>query len=148
MITENLIAVECKGKNGLLFAKAAMHFLELLKVTEHGIPVEIYIEFVSIDVNGYCDFNQDHKYPELTISVNKSISNVDEILLIIAHECVHVKQFLSKELRFKGNKGYWKKAFYDLNGEVDNNTPWEIEAYAKEGHLFSSYSDSRRVKLF
>lgn len=127
---------------------AAMFYLDLLGITQITKATDVYIMFADIDANGYCDYNYDHKYPEVTILLNKDITSINELLLTLAHECVHAKQFLRNELQLRGKKKFWKKMLYDSNSsEAYNNSPWELEAYDQEDRLFRSYANSRGFKL-
>lgn len=145
MITKNMVAVRCEGhrsaklKNTL--AKAAMFYLDELKVTDASNPLEISIILTSLDTDGYCDFNYDHKYPEITVYLNKSTKDVQELLLFLAHECVHAKQFLKKELILNGLRGLWKNQEYPSIDFIDS--PWEQEAYREEQILFKRLINER-----
>lgn len=140
MITKNMVAVSCSGhrsfklKNKLI--TAALFFLDDLKITNTQVATEIRIILTDLDADGYCDFNYDHKYPEVTIFLDKS-EEVNAQLLTLAHECVHVKQFLNKELVLKGDKSFWKKREVDVKEII--NSPWEEEAYNKESILLKRF---------
>lgn len=135
-----MVAVSCNGhrsfklKNKL--ATAAMFFLEELNVTNTIISTEVRIILTNLDADGYCDFNYDHKYPEITIFLDKN-AGIDDHLLTLAHECVHVKQFLNKELVLRGDKSYWNKRQVIVKDPLFN--PWEDEAYNKESILLKRF---------
>ena len=74
---------------------------------------------------GYCN-GDTH---DIDIDINRTISFEDQ-MQTLAHEMVHAKQFLRKEL--DGN--LWKKRNYD-NVEYDDQ-PWEKEANRLEERLY------------
>ena len=74
---------------------------------------------------GYCN-GDTH---DIDIDINRTIPFEDQ-MQTLAHEMVHAKQFLRKEL--DGN--LWKKRNYD-NVEYDDQ-PWEKEANKMEKRLY------------
>lgn len=150
MITNNMVSVDvdvsCNKQTKQMLLKAAMFYLEQLKITESIKPIDITISLIDLDAKGYCDFNEDYKYPEVTIFLDSKITSRNDLLTTLAHECVHAKQFLKRELKFDGKNGYWKKTLYESqNQEVDNNSPWEAEAYGREEELFRNFELHERV---
>ena len=62
------------------------------------------------------------------------------ILRILAHELVHVKQYLMGELTFKKGQMCWKKQKVDFkSGEDYYFSPHEVEAYGREKGLLVSF---------
>ena len=85
---------------------------------------------------------------EFTIKLDSTMS-IRDILITLAHEMVHVKQWAKDEMydyyntpkmvRFKGEKMH-----YD---EVDYwDYPWEIEAYGREMGLFIRFCDYMKIE--
>jgi hypothetical protein len=72
----------------------------------------------------------------------------------LAHEIVHLKQWLTGEMRdrVRGDeivKTYWKGELWRTSGnELDDyyDSPWEIEAYGKEEGLYSRWMDHVKRK--
>ena len=65
---------------------------------------------------------------------------VSELLRTLAHEMVHVKQYLRRELTYKTKGMFWKGNLVDWCTELDYyNAPHEVEAYGKEKALFFGY---------
>ena len=60
---------------------------------------------------------------------------LDEMMLNLAHELVHAKQFIKGELHPSLNK--WKRL--DFTNVPYSRTPWEKEAYLLEDKLFEKY---------
>ena len=86
---------------------------------------------------GYCHITDDNlnKPREFMIELDTSmIHSFDQILIWLAHEMVHLKQFVRKELYdYETGKVQWKKRMY---GNVHyEDQPWEKEAYRLEEKL-------------
>ena len=68
-----------------------------------------------------------------------------ELLKILAHEMVHLKQALRGELSFVGTTGYnfvpyWKGvSVVEISYLAHANYPWEKEAYSREVDLYESF---------
>ena len=66
---------------------------------------------------------------------------VSKILRTLAHEMVHIKQYVMSELTFKREKMYWKNEV--LGGMSEDEyycSPHEVEAYGKEKWLQLGYT--------
>ena len=92
---------------------------------------------------GYCHIVDDNlnKPREFMIELDASmIHSVDQILTWLAHEMVHLKQFVRKELwDYETGKVQWKKRMY---GNVHyNDQPWEKEAYRLEDKLYNEFAE-------
>ena len=116
---------------------AAYFYLKELKVSNR-FNLDVVIRLTQMDVDGYCDYNYDESDKEITIELNKCLSD-DELLLALAHEMVHAKQYVKKELRTVNGLNYWKGATFSQTKFVDNMVPWEQEAYNKEQHLRNQF---------
>lgn len=75
---------------------------------------------------------------EYQIDVNKHQS-LENILVTVCHEMVHVKQFVRKEL-------YSECIFYKTHDEY-LNLPWEVEAYAKQEELYQKWLNGTTMNL-
>ncbi len=62
-------------------------------------------------------------------------------LLTIAHECVHVSQFVRDRLTVIGDSTYWDGVYYPTpNSESEYRAlPWEKEAEARERGLYRDW---------
>jgi hypothetical protein len=66
---------------------------------------------------------------------------VSELLKTLAHEMVHVKQYIMSELTFKKGQMCWKKQKVDFKSEDEYYcSPHEVEAYGKEKWLQLGYT--------
>ena len=92
---------------------------------------------------GYCHITDDNlnKPREFMIELDTSmIHSFDQILIWLAHEMVHLKQFVRKELYdYETGKVQWKKRMY---GNVHyEDQPWEKEAYRLEEKLYEEFAE-------
>ena len=91
------------------------------------------------------DYNATGKPREFIIDI-KSTQSEDEILRTLAHELVHVKQYVYGELNEEGTKWCGEHLARDLEY---HEQPWEIEAHDVGDILFNDYmeknSDKRRT---
>ena len=92
---------------------------------------------------GYCHIIDDNlnKPREFCIELDASMKySFDQILIWLAHEMVHLKQFVRGELfDYETGKVQWKRRMY---GRVHyDDQPWEKEAYRLEEKLYNQFAD-------
>jgi len=74
------------------------------------------------------------------IRIEKSLP-MKKIILTLAHEFVHIKQFAKGELKFLTKHDIWNgKVFYHDHNYID--APWEKEATEFENLLFESWKQT------
>jgi len=134
-----MIYVEVSGlrrkKFKLILKEACYFYLAKLNVTKRTIPVDISIIMCDMAHEGLCDFNHDYQYPEFEISINRDSSD-QEMLESLAHEMVHVKQFLKKQIRNVNGVYHWM-------GQVSMDNEWEKEAYELESILYKEFMNEK-----
>ena len=92
---------------------------------------------------GYCHII-DHslsKPREFMIELDASMRHsFDNILIWLAHEMVHLKQFVRKELwDYETGRVQWKSRTY---GKLHyDDQPWEVEAYRMEEKLYDEFAE-------
>lgn len=74
---------------------------------------------------------------ELARQSGRKKFTLDEMMLNLAHELVHAKQFLKGELHPTLSK--WKKFKKDYANTPYFKQPWEKEAYLMEDEIFKTY---------
>ena len=93
---------------------------------------------------GYCHIVDDDldKPREFMIELDASMKHpFDQILIWLAHEMVHLKQFVRGELfDYEFGKSQWKSRVYNVARTAHDDQPWEREAYRLEGKLFEEFS--------
>ena len=96
---------------------------------------------------GFCiwdEWDDLRKTPrEFTIDLDSSIS-IRDILINLAHEMVHVKQWVKGEMYeySKSNMVRFMKKKYDMNDMDYYDYPWEIEAFGCQLGLFIRWCES------
>ena len=80
---------------------------------------------------------------EFTIELDCN-TKVRNILITLAHEMVHVKQWAKNEMYeyCKGAEVRFMKTKYDMNDLNYWDFPWEIEAYGKQLGLFIRFCEA------
>ena len=92
---------------------------------------------------GYCHIIDDdlNRPREFMIELDTSMKHsFDQILIWLAHEMVHLKQFVRGELfDYATGKVQWKRRMY---GNVHyEDQPWEKEAYRLESELYEMFEE-------
>ena len=95
---------------------------------------------------GYCHITDDdlNKPREFMIELDASMKHsIGQILTWLAHEMVHLKQFVRGELFDYeiGQRVQWKSKTYKTSMDYDKQ-PWERQAYAWEDKLYREFSES------
>ena len=77
---------------------------------------------------------------EFTIELDTTVK-IRNLLITLAHEMVHIKQYVMSELTFKREKMCWKnEVIGDMTEEQYYCSPHEVEAYGKEKWLQLGYT--------
>ena len=119
-----------------------------------NISVKLHLREHIVDGETYIDEFDDRRNPrDFRIVIDPYKLSVDDydrtlsdlewfhkLLRTVAHEMVHVKQYLRRELTYKTKGMFWKGNLVDWCTELDYyNAPHEVEAYGKEKALFFGY---------
>lgn len=124
--------------------KEALKFyanLLLGKRLSKNINVFLVFEKLPNQINALCQWEDDnHNCRSFIILVNKTL-NKKTMLITLAHEMVHVKQYAKGELKdyLRNDTVRWKKKLFSLD-EVDYwSSPWEVEAYTEDKILYEAF---------
>jgi hypothetical protein len=114
----------------------------------HKLSIEILFDKALIDTNeyAYCDWQDDsYRAKEFVIGIDPNLGKRN-MLLALAHEMVHVKQYAKGEM-----KDYARVNKIKFRGQIiEDNTmdywdlPWEIEAHGRERGLYYRFIESIR----
>ena len=92
---------------------------------------------------GYCHITDDNlnRPREFMIELDTSMKHpFDQILTWLAHEMVHLKQFVRGELfDYETGNVQWKSRTFGRIHYTDQ--PWEKEAYRLEGELYEMFEE-------
>ncbi len=100
------------------------------------LDIKIVLKKIS-EADGLCIKQDKYKY---LIELNKNL-NFENLLITLAHEIVHVKQYVTMELKVWNILGkdvdVWRgRRFRNLNYD---DQPWEMEATDLEVYLFQDF---------
>ena len=94
-------------------------------------------------VYGYCHITDDNlnRPREFEIELDTSMKySFDQVLIWLAHEMVHLKQFVRGELfDYASGSVQWKSRTYARARYKDQ--PWEKEAYRLESKLYEEFEE-------
>ena len=121
------------------YESALRFYLSKLGLTDDNLKdVEVSIFLRKSKDRGCCQHDFGVRNPksfEIIISPGGPVSP----LQTLAHEAVHLKQFLLGELRMLSKCCKWKGEVWKSDGsDLDSyyDSPWEVEAYGKEEGLY------------
>jgi hypothetical protein len=121
---------------------AALFFASKLIPARLFPLLEIDINVTKSSADGFCEYTDSNINPRsFTIELNKKLKG-DELVKTIAHEMVHVKQYVKGELkeRYKPHHHHlWHKELIIINDKNWYDVPWEVEARDLEEKLFNEY---------
>jgi hypothetical protein len=147
-----IISVEGTGpRNSDKLEEAARFFAAQLLHPRTVANLEIDIEVERThEMSGTCNSEDDHKSPRyFTVMLRKQ--RVDEMIRVLAHEMVHVKQYAKNELSTKTRttpgrgaatiSSMWCGEWWVPKSKEDGywDAPWELEAYGKENGLMHKW---------
>ena len=109
---------------------------DLMPRLRRNVQIDIYV-ITECDEKNYalCWGDKDEVEIELARKSGKKKFTLDEMMLNLAHELVHAKQFLRGELH--PSLQTWCRQDYSKTPYRD--TPWEKEAYLLEGKILTKH---------
>jgi hypothetical protein len=129
--------------------RAVTFYLETLLGKKMSANVSVFICFSDLKKTeknmGNCTWEDDNVRPrEFMINIDQTMG-LRYTLLTLAHECVHVKQFVRGEMKDRLKKSecgfttFWKDECV-ASKELDYwDQPWEIEAHGREKGLYYKF---------
>jgi hypothetical protein len=114
----------------------------------HKLEITINFETFKSNSNEYafCEWEfENHRSRDFIITIDKKLSE-SAMLLALAHEMVHVKQYAKGELKdyLKVHKSKWKGEIIDPNVVDYWDQPWEIEAHGREKGLYIRFVEQMK----
>jgi hypothetical protein len=110
---------------------AALFFIDKLIHPNTLKVLELTIVRKKIWADGFCQFEDSNIRPRSFILEISNQLEGEELIKTIAHELVHVKQYVKGELkeRYKPNHYHmWHKELIIVNDDNFYDVPWEVEA--------------------
>jgi len=142
--------------DGKHLREAARFFIKKL-LTDKKIDINVTIKLVPglekrTNALGFCGWRDRRYRPKrFMIEIDTKLKN-NRILEVLAHECVHIKQYNLGEMRdLKNSDVRWKGAnfVYDTDSIGDDDYyqfPWEIEAFGRTPGLMFAYHQRDKKK--
>ena len=142
--------VYVKGKSELISKKeiicAANFYASLLMSKRLLKNITVFIKNGNTgSFHGFIEFLDDNNRPkEFLISIKKDLPK-RKLLITLAHEMVHVKQYARGELKylFKGGHDKWQGKIIARKTHYFDK-PWEIEAFGRELGLYERYIEYKK----
>lgn len=98
-----------------------------------------------IEEQGYCSvegYNKRNEPREFLIEIHPGLG-APTILEILAHEMVHVKQFLKRQTDENLSSWMGKRVNYEKTDYWDQ--PWEIDAHGRESGLLTKFAEKEEL---
>lgn len=120
----------------------------LPKATQEKLLVQVNVSAKGNSIlrgdYGVCEYIMEDRslgweHCRISILAPKNISHY-KFLSRLAHECVHMKQYTTHELREVEHGNIFRKERYDDSAVDVWTAPWEVEAFGKEVYLTSEYA--------
>lgn len=139
------ITIKCTGKKLKALTDSAAHFYLKQLIPTCQISLEIKMRrnmFKNDGAKADCSCSDEEVSPrEFEMNIDSSM-NIHGILRALAHECVHIKQFVKREMsdvNLGCNFTKWKGKIYNIKKTSYWDLPWEIEAYGREIGLYEEF---------
>ena len=111
-------------------------FIHLMPRLKRSVDIDVYVVTrCENDHYALCLGDKNSAEIELARGSRDKTFTLDEMMLNLAHELVHAKQFIRGELHPSLNT--WKKS--DYTNVPYSRTPWEKEAYLLEDKLIEKF---------
>ncbi len=138
------------AKDSLAVIHQIMRYLDHLDIHE---PVFLKVCFSSSLPAGIEGFTHSKKMPAISnyhlikIFIKKNLPESRQ-KVVLAHEMIHVKQYVKGELEVLDNrKTFWKNQQYNYKESDNVHTPWEQEAYKGDQLLAREYGEQADLPL-
>lgn len=141
------------SKLSIKLCKTALEFYGKKLLGNLSNNIGITVEFSDFSLEGkyiaYCEIDELETKPRsFIISIEKTL-NRKQMLIALAHEMVHVKQYARGNLKDyvkSSHKSKWNDEILDCNSIDYWDYPWEIEAYGREKGLYVRFMESLKKK--
>jgi hypothetical protein len=118
---------------------------------EHKLDIRVELKTSKGGLNGNlgtCMWEDTNDRPRMFVIEASSSVNMRTLLITVAHEMVHVKQFARNEQKhmLMANKVKWMGKTVDIDRVDYWELPWEIEAHGRETGLFINWCIANKVE--
>jgi hypothetical protein len=111
-----------------------------------NISLQLVFEELPSPYFAICDWNDDGPVHRSFIVIISKTLKTKMMLVTLAHEMVHIKQYARKELQDNQHRDNvkWRGKAFCLNKTKYHKRPWEIEAYAKDKPLYEKFKQRNK----
>jgi hypothetical protein len=126
----------------LRYATRFMSDLIMSRQLTKNLDITIKLMDDNFRLLGMCEWLDNNIAPrKFKIHLNNSVGR-RTLLLTLAHELIHVKQYARNELMdtFKGPTNVkWKREYINEDKIYEKDLPWEVEARGREEGIYERY---------
>ena len=129
-------------KQKRIVTDAALFFIDKLIHPRTINVLELTIVRKKLWADGFCQYEDSNIRPRSFILEISDLLNGEELIKTVAHELVHVKQYVKGELKERYKPNYyhmWHKELVIVNDDNFYDVPWEVEARKFESYLYNLY---------
>jgi hypothetical protein len=112
--------------------------IQMLMPRMRSLEINVVLKDLKDDALGYC---LSETTREFELEIDKKLS-LRKLLITVAHEMVHVKQYSRRELT--GDYTWLGKTYNPKKCEYWDQ-PWEIEAHGRETGLFVRWAEKEKI---
>lgn len=139
--------IQVKGsKDPQMIRQQVKWYLDNLDVQENFHLTVVFSAHMPGNLEGLTSSHpspEPEKYQIIRVLVDAKLNRTRQ-LLILAHEMIHVKQYLKRELIHSDDQRViWKGKEYRLSHEYNRFLPWEKEAYRADLNLVRQAESSK-----
>lgn len=98
--------------------------------------------YETLPISGYCEFHEEEVLPYFLIGLDIGDDLCDDPLAVLAHEMVHVQQYVTGDLVDHNSYCMWKGVRYEDAADDSEEyffSPWEVMAYGMQVGLTRLY---------
>jgi hypothetical protein len=121
-------------------SKWMLNYLIKDKNKTRKLKVSVYFRNMIEDTGRCYDRTKTHFVIVLSPDMSRN-----ESLRVLAHECVHIAQFVTGKLFIKNGEGHWKSKIYketdDMSYAAYRALPWEKEAFRRQSKVAKAYKE-------
>lgn len=131
-------------KQKKLVTEAALCFIDKLIHPNTQRVLELTIVRKKLWADGFCQYEDSNIRPRSFILEISDQLDGEELIKTIAHELVHVKQYVKGELKERYKPNYyhmWYKELIIVNDDNFYDVPWEVEARDLENTLYKDFME-------
>ena len=106
------------------------------------LPLELIpdVDIILAELDNNFAYIEQEEQDKYDITLDKLSDPEFNLIRVLAHECVHVKQYVLRELVDTPTHYMWMGKIHDLNCAY-RDCPWEKEAYELENILYDKYKN-------